>query len=429
MFSRRREWATLSADFEPRRPQRRTYRRIRPVVRSPTGRINVFAMTSHPTIGVEEEFLLADPTTGEPVAVNRAVAGHAADRGVKLQLELTSCQVETTTDVVGGSGELRDQLSRLRRIAAEAAEATRRAAAGRRVAADRAARVPDHRHPALPRDRREVRHDRPRAGHLRCHVHVAVPSREVAIRVSNRLRPWLPLLLALTANSAIYRNTDTGYASWRSVLWARWPSAGPPPQFDSVDEYDAAVQMLHDAGVVLDDGMVYWDVRPSANFPTIEVRVADVPATVAETVLLATLIRASVMTALDDERRGEPMPPLTPHALKAAYWKSARDGLDGEAIDLLESHTPLPARMLLERLVERVRPALEAVGDYDLVTDELARIAEQGNGAMRQRRRGTVDTTSPTSSPKWRPPRCPKPRAARRRAGWSAALNHPEVRR
>jgi carboxylate-amine ligase len=72
--------------------------------------------------------------------------------------------------------------------------------------------------------------------------------------------------------------------------------------------------------------------------------------------------------------------------LKAAYWKSARDGLDGPAIDLLDSHAPVPARKLLERMVDHVRPALEAVGDYDMVKDELARIVEQGNGAMRQRR-------------------------------------------
>ena len=88
---------------------------------------------------------------------------------------------------------------------------------------------------------------------------------------------------------------------------------------------------------MLDDGMVYWDVRPSANFPTIEVRVADVPATVAETVLLATLIRASVMTALEDERRGEPACRRWHRTrCEAAYWKSARDGLDGQAIDLTE---------------------------------------------------------------------------------------------
>ena len=110
------------------------------------------------------------------------------------------------------------------------------------------------------------------------------------------------------------------------------------------------------------------------------------PATTAETVLLATLIRACVMTALDDERRGAPTPPITPHALKAACWRSARDGLDGDAIDVLESHAPVPARKLLRRLVEHVRPALEDVGDYQVVTAELARLGEVGNGATRQRR-------------------------------------------
>ncbi|MFV9635302.1 glutamate--cysteine ligase [Mycobacterium neumannii] len=343
-------------------------------------------MATHPTIGVEEEFLLVDPASGEPVAFNEAVAREAATRGVKLQLELTTCQVETTSEVVASSGELRDQLLRLRRLSAEAADA-----AGAQLLA---VGLP----PTLPQEfpitdsprYREIGEKFGMIAHEQgicgCHVHVAVPSREAAIRVSNRLRPWLPSLLALSANSAIYRNSDTGYASWRSVLWARWPSAGPPPHFDSVDEYDAVVQMMQQAGAMLDDGMIYWDVRPSKNFPTIEVRVADVPATAAETVLLAALTRAAVMTALEDERRGEPTPPLAAHALKAAYWKSARDGLDGHAVDLLESHQRVPARELLDRLVEHVRPALEAVGDHDLVFDELRRVTEQGNGAIRQRR-------------------------------------------
>ena len=149
-----------------------------------------------------------------------------------------------------------------------------------------------------------------------CHVHVEVPDRESAIAVSNRLRPWLPLLLALAANSAIYRNADTGYASWRSVLWARWPSAGPPPHLDSAAHYDAVVAMMLESGAMLDDRMVYWDVRPSSKFPTLEVRVADVPATAAETVLMATLVRASVMTALAAHGRGEPVPRIDDHAAR-----------------------------------------------------------------------------------------------------------------
>lgn len=343
-------------------------------------------MATHPTIGVEEEFLLADPASGEPVALNARVAKEAAKRGVKLQLELTTCQVETTSDVVGTARELREQLLHLRRIAADAAEAS----GAQLLAAGLPPTVP-HEFPITDTPRyREIAEKFGMIAHEQgicgCHVHVAVPSREAAIRVSNRLRPWLPSLLALTANSAVYRNSDTGYASWRSVLWARWPSAGPPPHFDSADEYDAVVAMLRHAGAMLDDGMVYWDVRPSKTFPTVEVRVADVPATVADTVLLAALTRAAVMTALDDERRGDPVAPLSAHALKAAYWKSARDGLDGDGVDLLESHDCVPARALLNRLVDHVRPALEATGDYDLVFEELHRVSEEGNGAIRQRR-------------------------------------------
>jgi glutamate---cysteine ligase / carboxylate-amine ligase len=343
-------------------------------------------MATHPTFGVEEEFLLVDPGSGEPVPLNRAVAERAKAKGVDLQLELTSCQVETTSDVMSSSEDLRAELCRLRAVASEAA-----VGAGARLLAVGLPPTIAHDFPITdtPRYRKiaenfgMIAHEQGICG---CHVHVAVPSREVAVRVSNRLRAWLPSLLALTANSAVYRNTDTGYASWRSVLWARWPSAGPPPHFDSVDDYDAAVAMMLDAGAVMDDGMVYWDVRPSANFPTIEVRVADVAATVAETVLLATLVRATVMMALGDEQTRSPVLPLTSHALKAAYWKAARDGLDGRSVDLADTHAPVPAARLLSNLVDWIEPALEALGDVDMVREELTRITAQGNGAMRQRR-------------------------------------------
>ncbi|CAN3130666.1 glutamate--cysteine ligase [Mycobacterium sp. smrl_JER01] len=342
-------------------------------------------MADIPSLGVEEEFLLVDPDSGAPVARNREVADAAADKGVDLQLELTSCQVETATGVVDSPADLRDQLIRLRHTAADAA-----GHCGARLLAVGLPPTLPHDFPVTDTPRYRDIGDRygmiaHEQGICGCHVHVAVPDRDAAIAVSNRLRPWLPLLLALTANSAIYRNADTGHASWRSVLWARWPSAGPPPHFGSADEFDAAVQMLCHTGVIRDDGMVYWDVRPSANFPTVEVRVADVPATVAETVLFAALVRGCVMTALADERRGEPLLPLTPYVLKAAYWKAAREGLDGDGVDL-EHHTPSPMPALLAGLVERVRPALQAAGDHELVVDGLARLSELGNGAARQRR-------------------------------------------
>ncbi len=344
-------------------------------------------MADHPTFGVEEEFLLVDPDCGEPVPLNTRVAVLAEDDGVDLQLELTSCQVETATEVADNVEDLRAQLTRLRRITSVAADK-----AGARLLASGLPPTVPHRFPITDAERYARIADRfgmiaHEQGICGCHVHVAVPDREAAIRVSNRLRPWLPLLLGLTANSAIYRNADSGYASFRQVLWSRWPSAGPPPHFDSAADYDAAVQRMQDIGAMLDDGMVYWDIRPSANFPTVEVRVADVPATVADTVLHATLTRAAVMTALAEEQRGEPVPDIRAHELAAAYWSSARYGLDGPAVDPFSAggdHTG-PAVDLLGALIDRVAPALRTVGDYEFVRDGLGRLLERGNGAQRQR--------------------------------------------
>jgi carboxylate-amine ligase len=292
--------------------------------------------------------------------------------------------------VATASDQLGEELTRLRRIAAQAAEAS-----GVLLLASGLPPATPHGFPVTdtPRYRRIgaefgiLAHEQGICG---CHVHVQVPDRAAAVHVSNWLRPWLPSLLALSANSAVYRNADSGYASWRSILWRRWPAAGPPPFFPSPEDYDRAVRMLVDTGVILDKGMIYWDVRPSSEFPTVEVRVADVPATVAETVLLATLIRAAVMTALDTrgEARNEAdvLARLPPGALRAAYWKAAHDGLSGSSLDLVHGRGAVPAREQLDALVQRVRPALEALGEYDRVTDELDRVAAQGNGAMRQLR-------------------------------------------
>jgi glutamate---cysteine ligase / carboxylate-amine ligase len=343
-------------------------------------------MSEVPTIGVEEEFLLIDPRTGEPAPDNEAVALEAGRRGVTLQRELSACQVETTSNVVTTAAGLGEELTRLRRIAVEAAEA-----AGVQLLALGLPPVTPHEFPVSGTERYQrigaefgmIAHEQGICG---CHVHVQVPDHEAAIQVSNWLRPWLPSFLALSANSAIYRNADTGYASWRSILWRRWPVAGEPPFFASAEEYDRTVAMLIDTEVILDQKMIYWDVRPSAEFPTVEVRVADVPATVAETVLIATLIRAAVMTALDTSARSDDVPRLPTAALRAAYWKAAHDGLSGRAIDLSYDHGSVPAREQLSRLVGRVRPALDALGEYDHVVGELDRIAAQGNGAMRQLR-------------------------------------------
>jgi carboxylate-amine ligase len=342
-------------------------------------------MDSHSaTFGVEEEFLLADPRTGAPVPKNVAVARTAAELGISLQLELTRCQVETSTTVHTSATELLDELRGLRRGTAACAE--------KNDALLLAAAIPPtvpHTFPITdtPRFRRMsvdfgmLAHEQGLCG---CHVHVAVPNRQVALQVSNHLRPWLPLFLALTANSAIYRGTETGYASWRSILWRRWPSAGPPPYFASESEYDAMVAMMLSSGNIFDEKMVYWDVRPSVSFPTVEVRVSDVPATAEESALLATLVRATVLMARKSLAQGRTAPHVRAEVLRAAYWKAARSGIDGDCVDPVDGRVR-PARDQLARLVEYVEPALEELGERSFVAETVTTVLARGNGAMRQR--------------------------------------------
>src|SRR5256885_1954110 len=106
-----------------------------------------------------------------------------------------------------------------------------------------------------------------------CHVHIGVESREIAIQASNHLRPWLPALLALSANSPFHQGVDTGYASARYLLWGRWPTAGPPPYLESAAHYERIVRGLLVSEAALARGMIYWDIRPSEHQPPPETRV------------------------------------------------------------------------------------------------------------------------------------------------------------
>ncbi|MBF6168684.1 glutamate--cysteine ligase [Streptomyces gardneri] len=334
------------------------------------------------TVGVEEEFVLVDPVTGRPSLTSTAVA--AAASGIEVQLELSKCQLETSTPVCTTIPALRDELGRARLLAAQAAAR----AEARLLALGVPLWLPPTRSlTETPRYRRMAEW----FGELTeqvicgCHVHVCVPDREVAVQVSNHLRPWLPTLLALTANSPITGGSDTGYASWRHLQWSRWPSAGPPPYFRSAGHYDDAVEMLRESGSILDTAMVYWDVRLSAHLPTIEIRISDVPATVAETVLLATLVRALVVTAVAAVDSGRLADPIDQGQLRSACWRAARDGLAGSGFDIATRRL-VPAVRLLNRLLSYTRPCLEESGDYAHTRDAIAAVLAGGNGAMRQRR-------------------------------------------
>ncbi|AUG75599.1 carboxylate--amine ligase [Kitasatospora sp. MMS16-BH015] len=344
-----------------------------------------------PTLGVEEEYLLLDPGTGLPVPrvdeVRRRAGLHPAVDHAELQHELLQAQVEIATPVCSELAEVGGHLLRLRHVLAAAA-----AESGCRLAACGTAPFAGEVPPAItaaPRYHsisRRVTRLADEALINGMHVHVAVPDPEAGVAVLDRLRGWLPVLTALSANSPLWYGSDTGYASWRTVVFGRWPVSGIPPQFADAADYDRRIEHLLEAQLIRDRGQVYWQARLSARFPTIEVRCMDVQLRADEAVLLAGLTRALVVTLLREHAAGTAAPDRTPESLQAAQWHAARHGL----ADLL--HDPVsglarPAAVLVRELSAYLRPVLEEFGDARTVTPLLDRLLLAGNGAVRQRRR------------------------------------------
>ncbi|MGJ5761158.1 carboxylate-amine ligase [Streptomyces galbus] len=338
------------------------------------------------SVGVEEEFLLVDPVSRSVRPEGPQVAAAAAgELGRHVDTELTRYQIESRTDPHTQLGETFTQLRSMRAALARAA-----AGRGLRIAASGSpvtglvAPVPLTPGPRYAESLSLFRALDDEQSACACHVHVGVADPREAVEVSNHLRPWLPTLTALTANSPYWDGRDTGYASWRTIAWGRWPVAGPPPYFHSPAHFEELVEELVLTRTVLDRGGVYWDVRPSHHLPTVEVRVADAALTPEDTVLLAAVVRALVGTALEAIRAGGPAPRPGPEILRAASWRAARDGLAGHALDPLTRRL-VPAVAQVERMLRALSPALRRSGDLDLVRGHWERLRTRGSGADRQR--------------------------------------------
>ncbi|TDC06179.1 YbdK family carboxylate-amine ligase [Nonomuraea longispora] len=338
-----------------------------------------------PLIGIEEEYLVVDPRTRH-VAPRAAEVLAAATDVLDVVQEITRFQVEARTPP---SADLSELGSQLRTVRKEVADAARRC--GLAVVASGIPVLGNVMQPPLTDDDRYLqgrvlyRALQDEISICALHVHVDVPDEEHAVYVGNHLRPWLPTLIALAANSPFFVGRDTGYASWRVISWGRWPVSGAPPYFPSYRDYELALRSLAESGALLDAKTVYWDARPSPQLPTVEIRVADVPLDVADSLTLIGLIRALVVTSLEAVRRGDRGLPVPTEVLRAAYWRAARDGLLGDSMDVRHG-TLVPAPVMAGRLLEHVRPALTEAGDLTFVQEGLDRLLRQGSGAMRQRR-------------------------------------------
>ncbi|MEV6475079.1 glutamate--cysteine ligase [Streptomyces sp. NPDC051657] len=338
------------------------------------------------TVGVEEELLLVDAVSGEARALSSAVLAIAekeAVGGSAFESELHRQQVEFSTHPCADMAELAASVHRWR------TEAIRHAAeAGASVVALATSPLPvspkigtGERHRWLAERFGLTAQEQLTCG---CHVHVSVASDEEGVAVLDRMRRWLPVLLALSANSPFWQGQDSRYSSYRSQVWGRWPSAGPVDVHGSAEAYHARVRSLVGTGVLRDEGMVYFDARLSYRYPTVEVRIADVCLDPADTVLLATLVRGLVDTAAREWRAGEPPPDVSTSLLRVASWQAGRSGLEDRLVHP-RTLRPEPASDVLWALLDHVRDALEDSGDLEAAERALAAVGRRGNGSRIQR--------------------------------------------
>ncbi len=216
-------------------------------------------------------------------------------------------------------------------------------------------------------------------------VHVQVTDRDMAVAIAQRLTPQLPVLLALSASSPFWMGEDSGYASIRSLMWQRWPTAGLSGEVASAAEHDALVADLVSSGTISDSGMIYFDVRPSAHLPTLELRVTDACPDADTVVMIAGLFRAMVRREYAAVSDGTPFVHQRAPLLRSALWRAARSGLEGDLVDLPRSSRPVRAATAVHRLLEELRPYLEESDDWELVSSLVERSLVRGSSAAEQR--------------------------------------------
>ncbi|MFD5600238.1 YbdK family carboxylate-amine ligase [Leucobacter sp. NPDC058333] len=336
------------------------------------------------SFGVEEEFLLLDASSGEPVDRAAQIVQLRPQLRREADREFFASQLETASPVCTEAEEADAALRQFREVAGGAARELGAVLAGTGlppVGGERAGSV-------TPRERyREIRSElRAAAAHqyvTGTHVHVSMPSRDAGVTALRGLARWAPALLAISANSPIWCGEETGLASWRHIKSMSWPLAGYPPEFAGGDEYEQTVGRLVSTGVLIDPGIVTWVARLSERYPTIELRIADAQLAPEDAVSFALLVRALVDQVLADAEAGSEAPRALPGLVNGAIWMAARDGLSASLVDPAVGIAQ-PAAAALDELFAYAEGALTRFGDADRVERYLGELRLSGGPAQRQ---------------------------------------------
>jgi glutamate---cysteine ligase / carboxylate-amine ligase len=340
-----------------------------------------FAEASDLTVGIEEEFSILDPQTLDMLPRFEQLRD-AAKGDPLLHEHITGELISSEIEIISGvGGDLHDALARQRdrrqrlfRLAAEQGVAL--GATGTHPWADyREQPIIDTEH--YRRVEAGLKYVAWRNNTFSLHVHLGVRDLDRAVRACDRLRPVLPLLLAISANSPYLDGRDSGLHSARTQSFTKsFPRCGVPDAFGGWPAYREYIDFLKRTNSIVEFTQVWWSVRPHFSFGTIEMRICDAQATAGESDALAALIVACLAQAVRDVDDGVPLDDLPPRLIEENMWRAIRFGLDGRLIDLRRAEE-YPAREAIERLAAWSEPIRSELGI------ELA--FPERNGSQRQR--------------------------------------------
>jgi carboxylate-amine ligase len=343
----------------------------------------VFESSQDFTVGIEEEFGILDPRTLDLAPRFEELRDAAALSDPRLHAHITGELIASEIEIVSGRGDdvhdaiVRQREHRRRLFALAEAHNAGLGATGTHPWADyRRQPIIDTEH--YRRVAAGLQYVAWRNNTFSLHVHVGVRDLDRAVRVCDRLRPVLPLLLAVSANSAFLDGRVAGVHSARSQTFTRsFPRCGVPEAFGGWPAYRDYVDFLIRTSSIVEFTQVWWSVRPHFSYGTVEVRICDAQSTAGESDALTGLIVACVAQATRDLDDGVPDPSPAAHLIEENMWRAIRHGLDGRTIDL-ERVEEYPSAEIVDRLLAWTAPVRAELG-IDPALPEL-------NGAQRQRR-------------------------------------------
>ena len=337
------------------------------------------------SIGIEEEFQIVDPSTGDLRAHIQEMLTQAGRHtlGDQIKPEMMQSMVETVSKVCGTVSEAREEVMKLRRTISDLANRSGLAivSAGTHPFSHWQSQLitTNERYKMLEEDLQDVVRSILIFG---LHVHVGVPGQDQRIEIMNEARYFLPHLLALSTSSPFWLGRFTGLKSYRTVVWQQFPRTGIPNTFDSWSDYQNFVDTLVQTNCIDNAKKIWWDVRPHPFYPTIEFRVCDMPCTVDETICFAALFQAIVVKLYRLRERNLGFRVYNRALIQENKWRAMRYGIDGKLIDF-GKRAEVPMRELALELLEFVDDVVDDLGSRDAV-NYVHQILAQGSGADRQ---------------------------------------------